>query len=139
MTKTARPGTVVEIDVAVYLSDGTGDTAATIDTATTRLDSHPAAVPTVTQIGASAHNKKIRFTGLNPEVADGDIIYAFINGTGTDGAWSEWIERIEVNADQRGTDDAALATELAKVPKVDNPQTWANGAGDTHQVTITQP
>ena len=32
----------------------------------------------------------------------------------------------------------ATVTELAKVPKKDTAQTWANQAGDTQQVTITQ-
>ena len=88
---------VVTVNVIV---DG-DHTAATIDTSTTRLSTHPSAVPTVTSPATGVY--KIKFSGLSPSLEESDNddgVSCAVNGTIGGVAWTEYHIPLKVALDK---------------------------------------
>lgn len=99
-------GSVATITVNVIVD---GDhTAATIDTSTTRLSTHPSSVPSVTSPSTGVY--KIKFSGLNPVLSvddNDDGLSCAVNGSISGTAWTEYHVPLKVSANMRGTDNAS--------------------------------
>lgn len=99
-------GSVATITVNVIVD---GDhTAATIDTSTTRLSTHPSSVPSVTSPSTGVY--KIKFSGLNPVLSvddNDDGLSCAVNGSISGAAWTEYHVPLKVSANMRGTDNAS--------------------------------
>ena len=99
-------GNVATITVNVIVD---GDhTAATIDTSTTRLSTHPFSTPTVTTPSTGVY--KIKFSGLNPALSvddNDDGLSCAVNGSISGTAWTEYHVPLKVSANMRGTDNAS--------------------------------
>lgn len=99
-------GSVATITVNVIVD---GDhTAATIDTSTTRLSTHPFSTPTVTTPSTGVY--KIKFSGLNPALSvddNDDGLSCAVNGSISGTAWTEYHVPLKVSANMRGTDNAS--------------------------------
>lgn len=98
-------GTVAVVTVNVIESGS--HVAANINTSTTRLSTHPSAVPTVTNPDTGVY--KIKFSGLSPalSVSDNDDgVSCVVNGDIGGTAWSAYHIPVKVAATMRGTDSA---------------------------------
>jgi hypothetical protein len=91
-----------DIKVVVNVIDSTGaHAAATIDTATTRLNGYSAA-PTVNTIATGIY--EIVFSGVTPAPAEGDRLICKVNGDISGVAWTTYGVPVVIVADERGTD-----------------------------------
>ena len=90
MEQTIEEGTTAAIVINVINEQGS-HVAATIDTSTTRLSTHPSAIPTVTSVDTGVY--RIKWTGLSPALAVSDNdnrVTVEVNGTITGAAWSSY-------------------------------------------------
>lgn len=90
MEQTVEQGTTAAIIVNVINEQGS-HVAATINTSTTRLSTHPSAVPTVTSLDTGVY--RIKWTGLSPALAVGDNdnrVTVEVNGDIGGTAWSSY-------------------------------------------------
>lgn len=108
--QTAYAGSSVEVLVNVINSAG-NHVSAVINTGSTRLDAYPSVIPSVVTVELGVY--KITFSGLSPATAEGDTLVAKINGTIDGVAWTTFGVLVKVVAAERGTDNAATATDLA--------------------------
>ena len=90
MEQTVEQGTTAAIIVNVINEQGS-HVAATINTSTTRLSTHPNAVPTITSLDTGVY--RIKWTGLSPVLAvtDNDNrVTVEVNGDIGGAAWSSY-------------------------------------------------
>ena len=90
MEQSIEQGTTAAIIVNVIGEDG-NHTAATINTTTTRLSTHPSATPTVTQRDTGVY--LIKWTGLSPALSPSDNdngVSVEVNGTISGTAWTSY-------------------------------------------------
>ena len=90
MEQSVEEGTTAAIVINVINNQGS-HVAATIDTSTTRLSTHPSAIPTVTSVDTGVY--KIKWTGLSPALAVSDNdnrVTVEVNGTIGGVAWSSY-------------------------------------------------
>lgn len=90
MEQSVEEGTTAAIIVNVIGEDG-NHAAATIDTATTRLSTHPSATPTVTQRDTGVY--LIKWTGLSPALSPSDNdngVSVEVNGSISGTAWTSY-------------------------------------------------
>lgn len=90
MEQSVEEGTTAAIVINVINNQGS-HVAATIDTSTTRLSTHPSAIPTVTSVDTGVY--RIKWTGLSPALAVSDNdnrVTVEVNGTITGAAWSSY-------------------------------------------------
>lgn len=94
-------------EVKVYVQSIVGGVhvALVIDTANTRLSSHPSVVPVVTSHGTG--RATLTFSGLSPATNEGDDIECRINGTADGNSFSEFGIPLTISAIERGTDNAS--------------------------------
>lgn len=90
MEQTIEEGTTAAIVINVIDEQGS-HVAATIDTSTTRLSTHPSATPTVTSLDTGVY--RIKWTGLSPALAVSDNdnrVTVEVNGSISGTAWSSY-------------------------------------------------
>lgn len=90
MEQSVEEGTTAAIIVNVIGEDG-NHVAATIDTSTTRLSTHPSATPTVTQRDTGVY--LIKWTGLSPALSPSDNdngVSVEVNGSISGTAWTSY-------------------------------------------------
>ena len=90
MEQTVEEGTTAAIVINV-IDDQGSHTSANINTSTTRLSTHPSAVPTVTSLDTGVY--RIKWTGLSPALAVGDNddrVTVEVNGDIGGTAWSSY-------------------------------------------------
>jgi len=90
MQQSIEQGTTAAIIVNVIGEDG-NHIAASINTATTRLSTHPSATPTVTQRDTGVY--LIKWTGLSPALSPSDNdngVSVEVNGTISGTAWTSY-------------------------------------------------
>ena len=90
MEQSIEQGTTAAIIVNVIGEDG-NHIAASINTATTRLSTHPSATPTVTQRDTGVY--LIKWTGLSPALSPSDNdngVSVEVNGTISGTAWTSY-------------------------------------------------